>query len=96
MPTKKEPEITVTEPSTAEITRPPHYYEITQTSVSERADGTRRLNQEIIFREFADSSEELVMKNMPMMKKVAAVLVEGSEEAAQAAGYVTEIPTAKK
>ena len=76
---------------TEEAIRPPHYYECTMTSVSEREDGSRRVNQEVIFREFADTSEELVLKNMPMSRKVVNAIVDGSEEAAQSAGFATSI-----
>jgi len=74
---------------TDDAIRPDHYYEITQTSVSKREDGTRRVNQEVIFREYADTSAELVLKNMPMSRKVVNAMLDGSEEAAQSAGFVT-------
>jgi len=81
---------TVDAPSpTEEAIRPDHYYEFTQTSVSKREDGTRRVNQEVIFREYADSSEELTMKNMPHARKVSEAIIDGCEELANAAGYPT-------
>ena len=104
MPKKSVNDPTPDAPSpTEEAVRPDHYYEITMTSVSKRADGSRRVNQEIIFREFADTSEELVLKNMPMARKIVDAGLEGSEEAAQSFGYQTSFdkpaptpPPAKK
>ena len=90
MAKKSKDDPTVDAPSpTEEAIRPPHYYECTMTSVSEREDGSRRVNQEVIFREFADTSAELVLKNMPMARKVVNALVDGCDEAAQADGYKT-------
>jgi len=80
----------------SELKRPDHYYEFTQTSVSKRPDGTLRLNQEVIFREFADTSEELTMKNMPHARKVAEAILDGCEELANAAGFPTLMLSAKK
>ena len=89
---KKEPAATE---EVASITdgaiRPDHYYEFTQTSVSKRPDGTLRMNQEVIFREYADSSEELTMKNMPHARKVSNAIIDGCEELANAAGYPTKL-----
>jgi hypothetical protein len=73
----------------SDIKRPDHYYEFTQTSISKKADGSLRLNQEVIFREFADSPEELTMKNMPHARKVANAIMDGCEELANAAGFPT-------
>jgi len=92
MPKKSKDDATMDAPSpTEEAIRPDHYYECTMTSVSKREDGSRRVNQEVIFREFADTSEELVLKNMPMSRKVVNAIVDGSEEAAQSFGFKTSL-----
>ena len=80
---------TVIEPAPV-VKRKPHYYEIVQNSVSQDENGDHWLNQEVIFREYASSPEELVMKNMPMMNKVIPVILAGSEEAARAGGFITD------
>ena len=93
MPKKSADDTVMDAPSpTEDAIRPDHYYEFTQTSVSKRADGTRRINQEVIFREYADSSEELTLKNMPHARKVAEAILDGCEELANAAGYPTRMP----
>lgn len=94
MPKKSKDDPAVDSPSpTEDAIRPDHYYEFTQTSVSKREDGTRRVNQEVIFREYADSSQELTLKNMPHARKVAIAILDGCEELANAAGYPTQFPS---
>jgi hypothetical protein len=89
-PVKTKPQGVVEVEETPVVKRKPHYYDIVQNSVSRDENGDHWLNQEVIFREFAFTPEELVLKNMPMMNAVIPVILEGSEAAANAGGFVTD------
>lgn len=68
------------------VIRPDHYFDIVQHSVSRRSDGKLRLNQEVIFREFADTSQELVDKNMHVMTQTVPAILTACAELATAQG----------
>lgn len=68
-------------------TKPDHHVEVMISSVSKRADGTHRINQEIIYREYADTPKDLVTKNFPVAEAVTSALIAVNKKMAQGDGY---------
>lgn len=65
----------------------PHYFEVVMNSFSEGV-----LNQEVIVREYANTPEELVSKQMRYTNMALPTLVGAFEQLAQQDGYVTDAP----